>query len=333
MDTQSPNEKRRILIVDDEASIVNAVRRELTTPPLGRHRYEIETFTNPLLALERAKVQEFEAVISDYRMPEMTGLEFLNALAVLQPDCVGIVLSGQTDFDALIRMINETHIFRFIPKPWSSYFLKSSLGQAIDFRQIAVDNHRLAKTLRDHGISLPLGSINEIDQILVVDDDVNVSHAVARSLARRNVLADVFNAARQNERGRSADLDSTRISVQVSDSAAHALKMADDVTFACIIADYRMPGMDGAQFLAAFADKQPDCACIMLSGAADMEGLVIALDLAHIQAFIAKPWADFELRAAVAQGLMRRRLLLESRVLAQMCKARNLEATLTALPK
>jgi len=102
--------------------------------------------------------------------------------------------------------------------------------------------------------------------------------------------------------------------------------MADSVTYSCVIADYRMPGMDGGQFLSSFNEKQPDCAAILLSGVANMESIVIALDLAHIHAFIAKPWNDFELRAAVAQALTRRRLLLENRILAQMCKARQLGA-------
>lgn len=324
MDNATSQEKRRILVVDDEPGIVNAVRRELSTPPFGRHRYEVETFNNPLEALERARAQEFEAVLSDYRMPEMNGLEFLKALAKIQPDCARIVLSGQTDLESLIRMINETHIYRFIPKPWSSYFLKSSLAQAIDLRQANLDNRRLAQLLREHGIELPLGSINEVDQILVVDDDVNVANAVARCLTRRSALDDVFREVREESHGRLPDLDPTRISVQISNSATHALKAADDVVFSCVIADYRMPGMDGAQFLANFSEKQPDSACIMLSGVANMESVVIALDLAHLHAFIAKPWTDFELRAAVAQALTRRRLALENRVLAQMCKARNL---------
>ncbi len=326
MDKENSPDKRRIMVVDDEQGIVNAVRRELSTPPLGRHRYEIETFTNPLEALERARVQEFEAVLSDYRMPEMDGLDFLKALAQIQPDCARIVLSGQTDLDSLIRMINETHIYRFIPKPWSSYFLKSSLAQAIDFRQANVENRRLAKTLREHGIDLPLDAINEVDQVLVVDDDVNVANSVARSLTQRSRLDDVFRQVREDAHAHVPEIDPARISVQISNSAQHALKMADGVTFSCVIADYRMPDMDGAQFLASFADKQPDCACIMLSGAANMEGIVTALDLAHLHAFIAKPWTDFELRASVAQALMRRRLLVENRVLAQMCKARNLGA-------
>ena len=327
MENTKPQGKHHILIVDDEPGILNAVRRELSTPPFGGHQYEIEAFTNPQEALERAKVQEFEAVLSDYRMPEMSGLEFLQALAVIQPDCARIVLSGETDLDSLIRMINETHIYRFIPKPWSSYFLKSSLGQAVDLRWANLENRRLAKVLRENGIDLPPGALNEVDQILVVDDEVGVANAVARALTRPSRLDDVFREVREDVRhGNVPIINPGQISVQITNSPVHALKVADDVTFSCVIADYRMPDMDGARFLADFSEKQPDCACIMLSGEADMSSIVSALDSAHLSAFIAKPWSDFVLRAAVAQALTRRRLLLETRVLADMCRARHLGA-------
>lgn len=320
------NMQHRILVVDDEPGIVNAVRRELSTPPLGRHSYEIETFTDPAAALERAAAQPFAVVLSDYRMPGMDGLAFLKALAKVQPDCVRVVLSGQTDIDALVRMINETHIYRFIPKPWSSYFLKSTLAQAVDFREANLENRRLATTLRQHGIELPADAVGKVDQVLVVDDDVAVGNAVARVLTQRSRLDDVFREALVEAHGHAPELNPAGLSVQISTTPQHALKMADEIAFSCVIADYRMPGMDGARFLAAFAEKQPDCAAILLSGEADMDGIVIALDLAHLHAFIAKPWVDFELRAAVAQALARRRLQLENRILAQICKARDLGA-------
>lgn len=326
MENANTQEKRRILIVDDEQSIVNAVRRELVTPPLGRYHYEIEAFTNPLEALERAKTQEFEVVLSDYRMPEMDGLSFLKALAALQPDCARIVLSGQTDFDSLVRMINETHIYRFIPKPWSSYFLKSSISQAIDFRSANVENRLLAKTLRDHGIDLPIGSVNPIDQIMVLDGDINSANAVARCLTQRSRLDDIFRAVQEDSHGHAAELNPANISVQISNQPLHALKMGREIDYSCVIADYDTPGMDGAQFLASFIEEQPDCCPILLAGAANMEGLVNALDLAHIHAYLPKPWVDFELRAAVAQALTRRRLLIENRVLAEMCRNRDLGA-------
>lgn len=323
MESPSSLGKHRILIVDDEQGIVNAVRRELSTPPLVRHHYEIETFTDPVAALERAREQEFEVVVSDYRMPAMNGLEFLRAFAALQQDCVPIVLSGQTDFEALIRMINETHIYRFVPKPWSSYFLKSSITQAVDFRQANVENRRLAQILREHAVDLPQDAVSTVDQILVVDDDLGAANAIARSLMQRSRLDDVFRAAQEDVAGRQPELNPARISVQVATSPKYALKMAEEVQYSCVIADARMPDMDGSEFLAAFALKQPDCASIMLSGAANLENVVIALDLAHIYAFLTKPWVDYELRAAVAQALMRRRLLLENRALAQICRARQ----------
>ena len=325
-DTAAP--LHSVLVLDDEQGIVNAIRRELATPPLGRYRYNVEGFIDPAAALERAKEHEFEVVITDFRMPAMDGLEFLKALHTIQPDCMRLVLSGQTDMTGLVEMINQTHIYRFIPKPWSSYFLKSSIMQAIDFRTTQLNNRRLAKTLRDQGIDLPLDALSRVDQILVVDDDLAVAQAVARDLTHRSRLDDVFSAMRSEMMGhRAPELDSNRLSVQVTDSPQHALKMADEMTFACVIADYLMPGMDGAKFLEAFSEKQPDSARIMLSGAANLDNIVFALDMAHIHNFIAKPWVDYELRAAVAQALTQRRLRLENAALAQMCKARNLDAT------
>ncbi len=317
-----------ILVVDDEPNVINAVRRELNTAPFGRYRYHVEGFTDPLAALERARTQQFEAVVSDFRMPGMDGLAFLKELARVQPDCVRLVLSGQTDLDSLIRMINETHIYRFIPKPWSTYFLKSSLAQAIELRAANIRNRDMARTLREHGVDLPLDAINTVDQVLVVDDDLASANAVARDLMHHNRLDDVFAAMRSEvTQTHTPELNSSRISVQVTDSPTHALHMADEVDFSCVIADYQMPIMDGAKLLSAFSEKQPDAALIMLSGVANMDNIIYALDMAHIHNFITKPWESFVLRAAVAQALIHRRLTMENRVLATMCRERDLDIT------
>jgi DNA-binding NtrC family response regulator len=324
----TPPPLRSVLVIDDEQGIVNAIRRELSTPPLGRYRYAVEGFTDPVAALERAKEKEFEVVITDFRMPQMDGLEFLKQLHVIQPDCMRLVLSGQTDMAALVEMINQTHIYRFIPKPWSGYFLKSSVMQAIDFRSTEITNRRMAKVLRDKGIDLPRDAINTVDQILVVDDDINVAHAIARDLTHHSRLDDVFSAMRSEMKQHGApELDAERISVQVTESPAHALKMADGMTFSCVIADYQMPGMDGGKLLEQFAEKQPDSMRILVSGVANLDQIVFALDMAHIHNFVAKPWVDYELRAAVAQALTTRRLRLENDVLAKMCRARDLDFT------
>jgi DNA-binding NtrC family response regulator len=323
--TPAPSE-HAILVVDDEQNIVNAIRRELTSPPYGRFRYAIEGFSEPQAALERAKEKEFEVVLTDFRMPGMDGLEFLKQLHSIQPDCARVVLSGQTDLESLVRMINQTHIYRFIPKPWSSYFLKSTIAQAIDWRRTYRDNRRMAKLLREKGIDLPLDAISRVEQILIVDDEIAVAHALARDLKHQSRLDDVFAAMRTEFQAQHApELDSNRLSIQVSDSPLHALKMADEVSFSCVIADYQMPGMDGAKFLEAFAEKQPDAELIMISGVANLDAIVYALDMAHISHFVSKPWVDYELRAMVAQALTHRRMSLENAILARMCKERFLD--------
>jgi len=308
----------RVMIVDDEPAIVNAVRRELSAPPLGRYRFEVEGFTDPVAALARAGGTHFDAVISDYRMPGMDGLEFLKTFAGIQPGCARLVLSGQTDMDSLIRMVNETHIYRFIPKPWHDYFLKSSLYQALDYSHAVTENQRLANLVREKGIAVPPFDGN-IDHILIVDDDPGILASLSRMLTSRSRMDDLFAAIRTEVASHAGPvLDEGRVSVQITPSPRHALQMAKAVTFSCIIADYRMPEMNGFELLQKFADEQPDCARLLISGQISQDELIIAVDMAHIFGFIEKPWRDFELKASIAQALAFRRMQIENRLLADM---------------
>ena len=133
----------RILLVDDEPADRHSYARRL-----GDAGFEVITAPGGAEALQLLAGGSFDIVLSAISMPAMDGLEFLKALHAIQPDCMRLVLSGQTDMAALVEMINQTHIFRFIPKPWSSYFLKSSIKQAIDLRTTQLANRRMAKALR-----------------------------------------------------------------------------------------------------------------------------------------------------------------------------------------
>lgn len=312
---------RRVMVVDDELNIVSAVRRELCTPPLGRYRYEVEGFSDPAQALARARSESFDAVVCDYRMPGMSGLEFLKALAVIQPDCARLVLSGQTDMASLVKMVNETHIYRFIPKPWHDYFLKSSVAQAIDFFGALRESRRLAGIVRERGIAVPPLLGNTPEEILVVDDDAAAVSSLTRVLSNHTETDDLFAAIRAevaHEPGGVLQESKNRISAAAS--AHEALKLAGTKSFSCILAEFKMPDMGGIELLQQFADKQPDCARILISGHVTQNDLIDAVDAAHIFGFVAKPWQDYELKACVAQALAYRRMILENRILAEMVK-------------
>lgn len=138
-------------------------------------------------------------------------------------------------------------------------------------------------------------------RVMLVDDEPNVLSALRRVLA-----------ATIRYEGREYPLK-----VETFDSPRGALDRAKEgVPFDLVISDYRMPGMDGVVFLKAFMELQPDAARIILSGYADLDGLIGAINEARIFRFLSKPWHDFDVTTAAAQALAYRALQLENRRLA-----------------
>jgi DNA-binding NtrC family response regulator len=141
----------RIMLVDDETNILSALKRALLTIPiddLDGDRPEIETFASAREALARMGSKHVDLIISDFRMPEMNGIEFLSAARELQPDAARLILSGQADLAVMIDAINRAQIYRFIGKPWHDYELRSAVIQALAARALVVENRRLADTVR-----------------------------------------------------------------------------------------------------------------------------------------------------------------------------------------
>ncbi|MCX8086218.1 MAG: EAL domain-containing protein [Rhodocyclaceae bacterium] len=104
---------RSLLIVDDEPSILSALRRLLR-----REGYHILTATSGAEGLELLAAHEVGVVISDARMPGMSGAEFLGRVRDMYPDTLRIMLSGYTDLEAVTSAVNRGELFRFISKPW-----------------------------------------------------------------------------------------------------------------------------------------------------------------------------------------------------------------------
>lgn len=143
----------RIMLVDDKENILKALRRALSGLRIetgdGKEKgLHVETFSSPKAALERASYSSFDLVISDYRMPEINGVDFLKALRVLQPNIARLILSGYADLDSLIRAINDAGIARFIAKPWHDYELAEAVSQVLAYRALLLENERLADLVR-----------------------------------------------------------------------------------------------------------------------------------------------------------------------------------------
>ncbi|MEI8325567.1 MAG: response regulator [Betaproteobacteria bacterium] len=169
----------RILIVDDEESILKALKRVLTLTPCvsgGKlYKLSVDVFSSPLLALEKMQHTAYDLVLSDYRMPIMDGVQFLEALRQIQPDAARMILSGYADLNGLIRAINDAGISRFIAKPWNDYELVSAIAQVLALRELTLENQLLADQAR---LATGLMSAHDIEIKRLEAEEPGITHVV-----------------------------------------------------------------------------------------------------------------------------------------------------------
>lgn len=123
----------RILLVDDDPNITRALQREIRLC-LGSGDVQTETYTNPFDALNRICVCDFDLVISDFSMPELSGVDLLQTLKDVSPNTVRIMLTASTEIGTAIGAINQAQVFRFIQKPWQPAALQDTVRQALAHR-------------------------------------------------------------------------------------------------------------------------------------------------------------------------------------------------------
>lgn len=117
----------KILFVDDEVNLLDAVKRRFHT------HYQIETASDPDKAIELIKTSgPFAVVVSDYRMDSMDGLKFLGTVREMHPDTVCVMLTGFADLEVAVAAVNEQQIFRFLTKPCPNKVLRETLDAALD---------------------------------------------------------------------------------------------------------------------------------------------------------------------------------------------------------
>ena len=133
----------RVVLVDDEEMVTQNLEMLLSMET----GYESVCFNRPASALEYLKQNEVDAVLSDFIMPEMNGLDLLAHVKEVQPTCSRLLLTGYADKESAIRAINEVGLFQYLEKPWENEFVMMTLRNA-------VERSRLLKQLQDKTQSL-----------------------------------------------------------------------------------------------------------------------------------------------------------------------------------
>jgi len=130
---------RTLLLVDDEENILSSLKRLLR-----RDGYTIITACGAAEGLKRLAEGEVDVIVSDQRMPGMTGVEFLRRAKELYPDSIRMVLSGYTELQSIIDAVNEGAIYKFLTKPWDDERLRGHVAEAFRQKDMADENRRLA---------------------------------------------------------------------------------------------------------------------------------------------------------------------------------------------
>lgn len=179
-----PVRTRTLLLVDDEDNIVAALKRLLR-----RDGYRIVTAASAAEGLQRLAEHEVDVIVSDQRMPGMTGVEFLHRAKALYPQTVRIVLSGYTELQSVIDAVNEGAIYKFLTKPWDDARLREHVAEAFRQKELADENRRLTHEV--DAANTDLAALNERLERLLAQQREQAELLAASAAGTRGVLDDL----------------------------------------------------------------------------------------------------------------------------------------------
>lgn len=174
-----------LLLVDDEAFILTALKRLLR-----RDGYQILTACGGREGLQVLAETPVDVIVSDQRMPGMTGVEFLREARSLYPKTIRMVLSGYTELQSVTDAINEGAVYKFMTKPWDDEHLRANIAEAFRQKSLEDENQHLHDQLEKTHASLvqahaQLAELVRQQQHRLVQDEVaiGVSHEIFDAVA------------------------------------------------------------------------------------------------------------------------------------------------------
>lgn len=138
---QLENTKIRILYIDDEPNNLTAFKASF------RRDFDIITATSANEGLKIVENEDLHIIISDQRMPDITGVEFFEMVRKDFPDPIRILLTGYADIEAVIAAINRGEVYRYITKPWDENDLKITIHNAFEIFSLRAENKQLIGSL------------------------------------------------------------------------------------------------------------------------------------------------------------------------------------------
>jgi serine/threonine-protein kinase len=270
-------EKRRgsVLCVDDEPGILRSLRWLL------QKEFDVMTASSGQQGLALVQCNDFDVVISDQRMPGMSGSEFLREVRKTSPRALRILLTGYSDLQAILRSVNEGEVFRFINKPWNITELPRVVGEAAAIAQEHPFEELATEALSSN--SIPSSS----EPILLIDDDPAVADLLGLALG-----------------------SSARI--------VHASSLPDAIEFlgreniSVIVSDLHVDGVDTTRLLKMLKQKHPQVVTVVFSEMNDAADIITLINQGQIYRYVQKPAKMNYMGIVIHSALRKHQQLLES---------------------
>lgn len=267
--------KGTILCVDDEPGILRSLQWLL------QKEFDVLTASSGQQGLVLVQQNSFDVVISDQRMPGMTGSEFLREVRKLSPRALRILLTGYSDLQAILKSVNEGEVFRFINKPWSMSELPRIVGEAVAIAQ-AQSTSPMIEEVAATG-ELDSGR----DTILVLDDGP----------AMPELLLQAIGSSRRILHAR---------------SLAAAVEFLSSENVSVIVADTRVANTDTTRLLKMLKQKHPQLVTVVFSSENDAADIIALINQGQIYRFVRKPVTVAVIKTVVAAALGKHKQIMDN---------------------
>lgn len=268
-----------ILFVDDEPMILTSLCR------LFDDDYEVLTADSGKKGLELLAKHEVGVVVSDQRMSEMLGHEFLSQAKVLRPEAIRILLTGYSDIDDTIRSINDGEIFRYVNKPWQASKLSETIDLAYKLHKklVAEKNEQVRAEMFANFAVLP-----PLPQLLLIDADT-LRLSQTQSLLER------------------------QYDVQTASAAEEAFEILSTKSISVLVIEsLKGTRIDEAEFLTILKTADPDVVSILLSDMRDSELAKRLVNEGSVFRYIVRPFAEEAFKGIVGLAAARAELYKQS---------------------
>jgi DNA-binding NtrC family response regulator len=259
----NPSDRPQLLFVDDEPRVLASMKMLFfgTT-------YTVHCAEGGARALEFLRNHPVDVIVSDQRMPGMSGVEFLRAARELRPQAMRILLTGYSDLTSIIGSINDGEIFRFVNKPWANEDLTTTVARAAAAARASI----VAAAAPDSPhAALPYS-------LLVLDEDPAVAPRM------RQILG---NGVR----------------VYAAASMQEAADLLESEPIGVIVSDTRLQEHSVVELIGTLKQHHPELVSVILTERADAGMAIELINRGQVYRFITKPIQDLSCRIAVDSAL------------------------------